>query len=340
MRVLLTGGAGYIGSHTALCLLQAGYDVVAMDNLSNASPEALRRVEELTGRKVPLVVGDCTQEEAVAAVFEQYPIDAVIHFAGLKAVGESVQKPLDYYQNNLDATMTLCRVMPKFGCSVLVFSSSATVYGTNQEMPLREDFPTGCTNPYGWTKWISERILTDVAFADSSRSFVLLRYFNPIGAHESGRIGEDPSGIPNNLMPYICQVASGKLDHLNVFGNDYPTRDGTGERDYIHVMDLAEGHLAALQYALAHKGVDIFNLGTGEAYSVLDIVHAFERANDLIIPYQIAPRRPGDIAVCYADPQRAAAKLSWRAHRNLATMCRDAWNWQKNNPRGYEDNQA
>jgi len=225
--------------------------------------------------------------------------------------------------------------MPKFNCPVLVFSSSATVYGTNQTMPLREDFPTGCTNPYGWTKWISERILTDVAKADHTRSFILLRYFNPIGAHESGRIGEDPAGIPNNLMPFICQVASGKLDHLRVFGDDYPTRDGTGERDYIHVMDLAEGHLAALEYAVKHTGVEIFNLGTGTPYSVLDIVHNFEKANDLKIPYEIAPRRAGDIAVCYADATRAKELLHWEAKRNLFDMCRDAWNWQKQNPKGY-----
>ena len=337
MRVLLTGGAGYIGSHTALCLLEAGHDVVVLDNLSNASPEGLRRVEALTGKQAPLIVGDCADEAAVTRVFQQYQIDAVIHFAGLKAVGESVAKPLDYYQNNLNATMTLCRVMPRFGCSALVFSSSATVYGTNQQMPLREDFPTGCTNPYGWTKWISERILTDVSAADPVLSFVLLRYFNPIGAHESGRIGEDPAGIPNNLMPYICQVASGKLDHLRVFGSDYPTRDGTGERDYIHVMDLAAGHLAALQYAREHRGVEVFNLGTGTAYSVLDIVHAFEEANGLKIPYEITPRRPGDIAVCYADPAKAREKLHWAAKRDLAAMCRDAWRWQQQNPRGYEE---
>ena len=335
MRVLLTGGAGYIGSHTALCLLQAGHDVVVLDNLNNSSPESLRRVAQLTGKSAPLIVGDCTDEKTVTRVFEQYPLDAVIHFAGLKAVGESVAKPLDYYQNNLDATMVLCRVMPKYNCPVLVFSSSATVYGTNQEMPLREDFPTGCTNPYGWTKWISERILTDVAKADPTRSFILLRYFNPIGAHESGRIGEDPTGIPNNLMPYICQVASGKLDHLRVFGDDYPTRDGTGERDYIHVMDLAEGHLAALEYAAQRKGVEIFNLGTGTPYSVLDIVHTFEAANELTIPYEITPRRPGDIAVCYADAARARELLGWQAKRDLNAMCRDAWNWQKQNPKGY-----
>ncbi len=337
MRVLLTGGAGYIGSHTALCLLEAGHEIVVLDNLCNASPEGLKRVEKLTGKRAPLIVGDCADEKTVAKVFEEYPIDAVIHFAGLKAVGESVAKPLDYYQNNLNATMALCRVMPRFGCRVLVFSSSATVYGTNQQMPLREDFPTGCTNPYGWTKWMSERILTDVAAADPTRSFVLLRYFNPIGAHESGRIGEDPAGIPNNLMPFICQVASGKLDHLRVFGNDYPTRDGTGERDYIHVMDLAAGHLAALRYAMDHQGVEIFNLGTGTAYSVLDIVHAFEEANGLKIPYEITPRRPGDIAVCYADPAKAREKLRWTAERDLTAMCRDAWRWQKENPRGYGD---
>jgi UDP-glucose 4-epimerase len=337
MRVLLTGGAGYIGSHTALCLLNAGHDVVVLDNLNNASEESLRRVEELTGKKAPLIVGDCTREQDVEAVFAAYAIDAVIHFAGLKAVGESVEKPLDYYQNNLDATMTLCRVMPRHQCRVLVFSSSATVYGTNQEMPLREDFPTGCTNPYGWTKWISERILTDIAKADPTRSFILLRYFNPIGAHESGRIGEDPTGIPNNLMPYICQVASGKLDHLRVFGNDYPTRDGTGERDYIHVMDLAEGHLAALEYAVNRQGTEIFNLGTGTPYSVLDIVHTFEQVNGIKIPYEITPRRAGDIAVCYADATRAKELLHWQAHRNLQDMCRDAWNWQKQNPRGYRE---
>ena len=337
MQILLTGGAGYIGSHTALCLLEAGYQVVVLDNLSNAKPEALRRVEELTGKKAPLIVGDCTDEATVTSVFERYSIDAVIHLAGLMAVGESVTKPLDYYQNNLDATMVLCRVMPRFNCRVLVFSSSATVYGTNQEMPLREDFPTGCTNPYGWTKWISERILTDVAAADPTRSFVLLRYFNPIGAHESGRIGEDPTGIPNNLMPYICQVAAGKLDQLHVFGSDYPTRDGTGERDYIHVMDLAQGHLAALKYAADHQGAEIFNLGTGTPYSVLDIVHSFEAANGLHIPYTIDPRRPGDIATCYADPSRARELLHWQAQRDLTTMCRDAWRWQKQNPKGYEE---
>ena len=336
MKVLLTGGAGYIGSHTALCLLEAGYDVIALDNLSNASPEALRRVEELTGKKAPLIVGDCADEATVRQVFAENDIGAVIHFAGFKAVGESVQKPLAYYRNNLNTTMTLCKVMPEFGCRVLVFSSSATVYGVNQEMPLREDFPTGCTNPYGWTKYMNEQILRDVANADAENSFVLLRYFNPIGAHESGRIGEDPNDIPNNLMPYICQVASGKLDHLRIFGNDYPTRDGTGERDYIHVMDLAEGHLAALEYATRHRGAAVFNLGTGKSYSVLDIVHAFEKTNALSIHYEVTPRRPGDIATCYADPAKAQRELHWQAKRDLEAMCRDAWNWQKQNPLGYK----
>ncbi|MBO2516979.1 MAG: UDP-glucose 4-epimerase GalE [Clostridiales bacterium] len=336
MRVLLTGGAGYIGSHTALCLLNAGYDVIVLDNLSNSSPEALRRVEKLTGKSAPLIVGDCTDRNDLKRVFETGPIDAVIHFAGFKAVGESVEKPLDYYDNNLSATIHLCEVMKEYGCHIIVFSSSATVYGTNQTMPLREDFPTGCTNPYGWTKWISERILTDAAAADRDMSVVLLRYFNPIGAHESGCIGEDPSGIPLNLMPYVCQVASGKLQRLRVFGNDYPTPDGTGVRDYIHVCDLAEGHLAALRYAAENRGTQVVNLGTGVGYSVLDIVKAFEKANDLTIPYDICPRRPGDIATCYADVQKAKEVLHWQAKRTLEDMCKDAWNWQKNNPRGYE----
>ncbi len=335
MRVLLTGGAGFIGSHTALKLLEAGHEAVSLDNLSNSSAESLKRVSKITGREAPLVVGDCTVEADVERAFRDYaPIDAVIHFAGLKAVGESVAKPLDYYQNNLDSTFTLLRVMGKFGCGTVVFSSSATVYGTNQEMPLREDFPTGCTNPYGWTKWMNERILTDCCAA-MGLNVVLLRYFNPIGAHESGMIGEDPSGIPNNLMPFICQVASGKLERLNVFGSDYPTPDGTGVRDYIHVCDLAEGHLAALEYAKDHPGTEIINLGTGTGYSVLDIVHTFEKANGLVLPYTIAPRRPGDIAVCYADPSKAERLLGWHARRSLEDMCRDSWNWQKKNPNGY-----
>lgn len=336
MRVLLTGGAGFIGSHTALQLLEEGHEIVALDNLSNASPEALKRVSEVTGKEAPLFVGDCTCEQDVIKAFETYgPFDAVIHFAGLKAVGESVSMPLEYYRNNLDATLVLCKVMKQFGCHHLVFSSSATVYGTNPTMPLREDYPTGCTNPYGWTKWINERILTDWAEAEKDMSVVLLRYFNPIGAHPCGRIGEDPSGIPNNLMPYICQVAAGKREKLSVFGNDYDTVDGTGVRDYIHVCDLADGHLAALHYAVEHKGVEVVNLGTGEGYSVMQLLHAFEEANEMTIPYVVTPRRPGDIATCYADPAKAKALLGWQAKRTLKDMCRDAWNWQKHNPEGY-----
>ena len=335
MAVLLTGGAGYIGSHTALSILNSGREIVALDNLSNASPEALRRVAQLTGKEAPLVVGDCTCKETLEKVFSEYRIDQVVHFAGLKAVGESVAEPLKYYRNNLDATMTLLEVMQKHGCFDIVFSSSATVYGTIQEMPLKETFPLGCTNPYGWTKFMSEQILRDVAHADERFHIVLLRYFNPVGAHESGMIGEDPSGIPNNLMPFICQVARGRLKELAVFGNDYPTHDGTGVRDYIHVMDLADGHLAALTYAQAHAGVEVFNLGTGKGYSVLDLVHTFEEVNGLKLPCRIAPRRPGDIATCYADPSKARELLGWSATRSLSDMCRDAWNWQQKNPDGY-----
>ena len=336
MRVLLTGGAGFIGSHTALCLLEAGHEIVALDNLNNSSPEALKRVSELTGKQATLVVGDCTVEADVEKVFTEYgPFDAVVHFAGHKAVGESVSIPLEYYRNNLNSTLVLCNVMKKHGCLNLVFSSSATVYGTNTQVPLHEDLPTGCTNPYGWTKWMNEQILTDWSHAEKDVSVVLLRYFNPIGAHQSGRIGEDPSGIPNNLMPYVCQVASGKLQKLHVFGNDYDTVDGTGVRDFIHVCDLANGHLKALEYAVEHKGVEVVNLGTGEGYSVLQLVHAFEEANGIEIPYVVDPRRPGDIAICYADPKKANEKLKWQATRTLTDMCRDAWNWQKQNPFGY-----
>ena len=337
MAVLLTGGAGFIGSHTALSILESGLDVVVLDNLSNAKPEALRRVEKLTGKKAPLVVGDCTVREDLEKVFSQYPVEQVVHFAGLKAVGESVREPLRYYRNNLDATLTLLEAMRDHGCTDIVFSSSATVYGTIQEMPLRETFPLGCTNPYGWTKFMSEQILKDASKADERLHVVLLRYFNPVGAHESGRIGEDPSGIPNNLMPYICQVARGRLPQLSVFGDDYPTKDGTGVRDYIHVMDLAEGHLAALNYAREHAGCEVFNLGTGVGYSVLDLLHTFEQVNGLTVPYRIAPRRPGDIATCYADPSKARSLLGWSAKRTLQDMCRDAWNWQRQNPDGYPD---
>ncbi len=336
MHVLLTGGAGFIGSHTALSLLEAGHRITALDNLSNSLPEALRRVSGLTGKPAPLIVGDCCNEQDVERVFAECgPFDAVVHFAGFKAVGESVHKPLEYYQNNLDATFTLLKVMRKHQCRAFVFSSSATVYGTNQEMPLREDFPTGCTNPYGWTKYMNERVLMDVSAADPELSVVLLRYFNPIGAHPSGRIGEDPKGIPNNLMPFITQVAAGKLKELSVYGNDYPTPDGTGVRDYIHVCDLADGHVCALQYALEHRGCEVINLGTGRGYSVLEIVDAFEKVNDLKIPYRIIGRRPGDIAVCYADASKARDMLHWEARRSLEDMCRDSWNWQKNNPDGY-----
>ena len=335
MAVLLTGGAGYIGSHTALSILNSGKEIVVLDNLSNASAEALKRVEQLTGKKAPLVVGDCTCRDDLEKVFSNYQVEQVVHFAGLKAVGESVAKPLTYYRNNLDATLTLLEAMRDHGCFDIVFSSSATVYGTIQEMPLRETFPLGCTNPYGWTKFMSEQILRDAGKADERFHIVLLRYFNPVGAHESGMIGEDPSGIPNNLMPFICQVTRGKLPELAVFGNDYPTKDGTGVRDYIHVMDLAEGHLAALAYAANHAGVEVFNLGTGVGYSVLDLVHTFEKVNGVKVPYHIAPRRPGDIATCYADPAKAREMLGWTARRSLDDMCRDAWNWQKKNPDGY-----
>ena len=335
MSVLLTGGAGYIGSHTALCVAQAGLDPVVLDNLSNASPEAIRRVSKLAGREIPLVVGDCTSKDDLEKVFSEYSIDQVIHFAGLKAVGESVAKPLMYYRNNLDATLTLLEVMAAHGCTQIVFSSSATVYGTIQEMPLKETFPLGCTNPYGWTKFMSEQILRDAGQADTALSVVLLRYFNPVGAHESGMIGEDPNGIPNNLMPFICQVAKGRLPHLNVFGDDYPTPDGTGVRDYIHVMDLAEGHVAALRYAKEHTGVEAINLGTGVGYSVLQLLHAFEETNGVKVPYQISARRPGDIATCYADPSKALELLHWKTSRSLTDMCRDAWHWQSLNPMGY-----
>ncbi len=335
MAILLTGGAGYIGSHTALLLLNKGYDVVVLDNLDNASPEALRRVEELTGRRVPLIEGDATLKEDLEKVFSTYKIEQVVHFAGYKAVGESVKKSLEYYQNNLISTLMLCEVMRKYECFDLVFSSSATVYGTIQKMPLLETFPLGCTNPYGWTKLMNEQILRDLAVSDPRFRIVLLRYFNPVGAHESGRIGESPNGIPNNLMPYICQVASGKLAQLSVFGDDYPTHDGTGVRDYLHVMDLANGHFKALCYAENHNGCEVFNLGTGVGYSVLDLVKTFSKVNNIPVPYRIAERRPGDIATCYADATKAEQMLDWRTVYTLEDMCRDAWHFQKNNAQGY-----
>ena len=338
MKILLTGGAGFIATHTCVELMAAGHDVVVVDNYVNSQPEALRRVEEIAGRPVKAYEADVCDRAAMDKIFSENRFDAVIHFAGLKAVGESVHKPLEYYRNNLDSTLTLCETMRRHGCKRIVFSSSATVYGVPDEVPLREDmFCKGCTNPYGWTKYMIEKILQGIVTADPEWSVVLLRYFNPIGAHESGLIGEDPEGIPNNLMPYIAQVAVGKLDHLNVFGNDYPTHDGTGVRDYIHVVDLAKGHAAAIDYSAKHKGVEIANLGTGIGYSVLDIVKAFEKANGVKVPYVIAPRRAGDVAECYADPKKALNDFGWKAEKTLEDMCRDSWRWQSNNPSGYGD---
>ena len=335
MKVLLTGGAGYIGSHTAVEMIEAGYEVVIADNFDNSSPKVLDRIETITGARPKLYQLDVADNAAVDAMFAKENFDAVVHFAGLKAVGESCAIPVRYYRNNIDTTLTLLEVMKDRGVHNFVFSSSATVYGIPEEVPLKEGMPTSCTNPYGWTKYMNEQILTDAAAADPELSVVLLRYFNPIGAHQSGLIGENPNGIPNNLMPYITQVAVGKLERLGVFGNDYPTHDGTGVRDYIHVVDLAQGHVKAIEYAAAHKGTEIFNLGTGVGYSVLDIVNAFMRVNDIEIPYDIKPRRPGDIAECYADPAKAKVKLGWTAKYGIDEMCRDSWNWKKKNPQGY-----
>ena len=335
MKVLLTGGAGYIGSHTYVEMLKAGHEAVIIDNFSNASKLVLKRLETITGRPVCCYDADVRDEDALRRIFSEHQIDAVIHFAGLKAVGESVHKPMEYYANNLDSTLALCRVMQAFGVRRLVFSSSATVYGVTDRVPLVETLPTGCTNPYGWTKYMNEQILQDVAHAYPDWSVALLRYFNPIGAHESGLIGENPVGIPNNLMPYITQVATGKLKELRVFGNDYPTHDGTGVRDYIHVVDLARGHICACEYLMGRTGCEVFNLGTGEGYSVLDLVHTFERVNGIHVPYVITERRPGDIATCYADASKAARVLGWKAEKNLEDMCRDSWRWQKQNPNGY-----
>ena len=336
MSVLVTGGAGYIGSHTCVELLNSGYDVVVIDNLCNSNAKSLDRVEELTGKKVKFYEGDVRDEALLRRIFGENDIESVIHFAGLKAVGESVAQPWRYYDNNLNSTLVLTKVMEAFGCKKIIFSSSATVYTADNEMPLRETSRTGgCTNPYGWTKYMTEQILSGMAFADKEWSVVLLRYFNPIGAHESGRIGEDPRGIPNNLMPYITQVAIGRREYLSVYGNDYDTHDGTGVRDYIHVVDLAKGHVAAVKFAHSSLGCEVFNLGTGTGYSVLDMVKAFNEANGLDLPYKIVDRRPGDIATCYADPTRSAQVLGWKAEKNLQDMCRDSWNWQKNNPQGY-----
>ncbi len=336
MKILLTGGAGFIATHTCVELMAAGHDVVIVDNFVNSQPEAVRRVEEIAGRSVKLYEADVCDKDAMNRIFDENTFDAVIHFAGLKAVGESVSIPLRYYRNNLDSTLTLCEVMADHGCRNLVFSSSATVYGVPDEVPLKEDmFCKGCTNPYGWTKYMIEKILSGVVTAEPEWSVVLLRYFNPIGAHESGRIGEDPTGIPNNLMPYITKVAAGQLKQLTVMGNDYDTHDGTGVRDYIHVVDLARGHVKACDYAAAHKGCEIINLGTGVGYSVLDIVKAFNKVNDMELPYVIGPRRPGDVDACFADPRKAKELLGWEAEKNLEDMCRDAWNWQRSNPKGY-----
>ena len=338
MHILVTGGAGYIGSHTVVELINAGHSVVVVDNLVNSSRLALQRAGEIAGQKVPFYEADIRDRKALEKVFAENSFDCCIHFAGLKAVGESVQKPWEYYDNNITGTLVLLDVMRKHHCKNIIFSSSATVYGNPAMIPITEQCPKGkCTNPYGQTKSMLEEILRDMHVADNEWNVVLLRYFNPIGAHKSGLIGENPNGVPNNLMPYITQVAVGKLDHLNVFGNDYDTHDGTGVRDYIHVVDLARGHVKALQ-AIADKcGVEVYNLGTGIGYSVLDLVKAFEKATGVKIPYVIAPRRAGDIAACYSDPAKAEADLGWKAEYSIEDMCRDSWNWQRKNPNGFEE---
>lgn len=329
-KVLLTGGTGFIGSHTAVELIGTGYDVVIVDDLSNSEKSVIDSIEKITKIKPIFLKADVTDGEALDKVFSEQDIDAVIHFAGFKAVGESVDKPIEYYRNNLDSTLTLLETMKKHGVKNIIFSSSATVYSLVEEVPFTEESgPLGCTNPYGWTKYMIEQILKDVSVADPDMSVVLLRYFNPIGAHESGLIGEKPNGIPNNLMPYITQVAQGIRPKLNVFGNDYPTHDGTGVRDYIHVVDLAKGHVAALEYSQKHSGCEVFNLGTGQGYSVLDLVKTFEKVNGIKIPYEIVGRRPGDIATCYADTQKAENVLGWKAEKGIEDMCRDSWRWQQ-----------
>ena len=336
MRVLVTGGAGYIGSHTCVELLKEGHDIVIMDNLSNSSRKAVDRIEEITGKKVAFYETDMLDAEGVRALFDAEPADAVIHFAGLKAVGESVSKPIEYYRNNIAGTLNLCSEMRAHGVKNIIFSSSATVYGDPAEIPITENCPKGvCTNPYGWTKHMQEQILTDIHTADPEWNVVLLRYFNPIGAHPSGMIGEDPKGIPNNLLPYVAQVAIGKLPEVGVFGNDYDTPDGTGVRDYIHVVDLARGHVKAMARLAPGSGVSVYNLGTGNGYSVLDVIRAFGKACGHEIPYSIKPRRPGDIATCYSSPEKAEKELGWKAQYGLDDMCRDSWNWQSRNPDGY-----
>lgn len=338
MKILVTGGAGFIGSHTCVELLEAGYDVVVLDNLSNSSEKSLERVEKITGKKVTFYKADILDKDALNKIFDAEKIDAVIHFAGLKAVGESVQKPLEYYQNNISGTLILTDVMRNHGVKNIIFSSSATVYGNPEFIPITEECPKGiCTNPYGWTKSMLEQILTDIQNADKEWNVILLRYFNPIGAHKSGLMGENPNGIPNNLMPYITQVAVGKLKELGVFGDDYDTPDGTGVRDYIHVVDLAIGHVKALKKIEEKAGLCVYNLGTGVGYSVLDIVKNFEEATGVKIPYQIKDRRAGDIATCYSDATKAKEELGWVAERGIKEMCEDSWRWQSNNPNGYND---
>lgn len=337
MKILVTGGAGYIGSHTTLALLEAGYEVVVLDNLCNSSAESLHRVERICGKAPIFVQGDIRDRALLDEIFANYRIEAVLHFAGLKAVGESVREPLSYYENNVAGSITLCQAMAAAGVFRLVFSSSATVYGEPAQMPISEDCPTGIpTNPYGRSKLMVEDVLRDLAVAHSRWSIALLRYFNPVGAHESGLIGEDPNGIPNNLLPYVAQVAIGKLKELAVFGNDYPTVDGTGVRDYIHVVDLADGHLKALQRISSQPGLNVWNLGTGKGYSVLEMVQAFEQVSGRPVPYRIANRRSGDIAECWANPHKAEHELGWKAGRDLQMMMEDAWRWQSLNPQGYE----
>lgn len=335
MNILVTGGAGYIGSHTCVKLIEDGHSVTILDNLSNSKLEVVRRIKEIAGKECGFYKCDIRDFDGLCEVFSKNSFDAVIHFAGLKAVGESVLKPLEYYENNVFGTITLCRAMAKYKIYKLVFSSSATVYGTNEKMPLTEDMPTGAINPYGWTKTMIEQILRDLCASDENWSVTLLRYFNPLGAHKSGRIGEDPSGIPNNLMPYITQVAAGRLEKLSVFGNDYSTKDGTAVRDYIHVSDLADGHVKALKKIEEDKGVFTYNLGTGRGYSVLEVINAFERATGVKIPYEITARRPGDAAIVYASTEKAERELGFKARRSIEDMCFDSWNWQKNNVYGY-----
>jgi len=335
-QILVTGGAGYIGSHTVLLLLEAGFNVVVVDNLSNSSQESLKRVSEITGKEVVFYQADICDQASISSVFEQHDIASVIHFAGLKAVGESVEQPLRYYQNNVAGTVTLCQVMAKHDVKSIVFSSSATVYGDPASVPILEDFPTSATNPYGRSKLMVEEVLQDLFASDNDWCISLLRYFNPVGAHPSGLIGEDPNGIPNNLMPFVSQVAVGKREKLSVFGGDYPTEDGTGVRDYIHVMDLAAGHIKAIEKLQQGAGLHIHNLGTGNGYSVLDMVKAFEAASSRPVPYQVVERRPGDIAECFADPTKAKVELGWEAKLGIEDMCRDGWNWQSQNPNGYE----